>query len=254
MINFKKYIVITCVFTVFLWSCKSIFSPEEKDLKSESAEVYKQRVADYITSYSEVSMSQMKEFKIPASITLAQGILESGVGNGYLAKNANNHFGIKCHDSWDGKRIYHDDDAKGECFRKYANPLYSYQDHSSFLTERKRYLPLFKLPEDDYKSWAKGLKQAGYATDKKYAHKLISIIERYKLYLYDAKVLGKPVEEAKKVTTNNNQYTVKKGDTLYGIARKHKMDVDDLKELNGLTSATIFEGQVLYTKPIPKDF
>jgi len=195
----------------------------------------------------------MKQYKIPASITLAQGILESGAGTGDLAQRANNHFGIKCHD-WKGAVAYHDDDAAQECFRKYSNPKFSYQDHSLFLSGRKRYIGLFQLPIDDYKGWAKGLQKAGYATDKKYPSKLIRIIESNKLYKYDAIVLGKSEKDAKKVTTTNNQYTVKTGDTLYSIARKNKISVDELKNLNGLDGNTIFEGQVLYVKPLPKDF
>jgi len=127
----------------------------------------------------------MRFYKIPASITLAQGILESGHGQSTLAKKANNHFGIKCHKGWKGKSILHDDDAKDECFRSYKNPLRSYKDHSLFLVERDRYSSLFKLNRKDYKSWAIGLKAAGYATDPKYAEKLISLIERFKLNRFD---------------------------------------------------------------------
>jgi len=254
MIKYKNQIIAAFAFGSLLFSCKGVFFPEEESKTPMSKEKYIQRVDSYITSFSGVAMQQMKQYKIPASITLAQGILESAAGNGKLAREGNNHFGIKCHSSWDGGRMYHDDDAKGECFRKYANVLYSFQDHSLFLSERKRYMDLFKLSEDDYKAWAKGLRKAGYATDKKYASKLISIIERYKLYLYDAKVLGKSEQDAKTVTQKSSQYTVKKGDTLYSIARKHKLKVTELKELNGLSDDVIFEGQVLYTKPMPKDF
>lgn len=214
---------------------------------------YTNKVENYINTYAEIAMDQMNAYKIPASITLAQGILESGAGTGELTRKANNHFGIKCHD-WKGEVAYHDDDAAQECFRKYSHPKFSYQDHSLFLSGRKRYLELFKLPIDDYKSWAKGLQRAGYATDKKYPAKLIRIIETHKLYKYDAKVLGKSDKDAKKVTTTNNQYTVKTGDTLYSIARKNKISVDKLKSLNGLQDNTIYEGQVLYVKPLPKDF
>ena len=198
-------------------------------------------------------MEQMKQYKIPASITLAQGILESGAGTGELTQKANNHFGIKCHD-WKGAKVYHDDDTAQECFRKYSNANFSYQDHSLFLTGRKRYLSLFKLPIDDYKGWAKGLQKAGYATDKKYPAKLIKIIESNKLYKYDAQVLGKSEKDAKKVTSTSGSYTVKPGDTLYSIARKNKISVEELKSLNSLDGSTIFEGQVLYVKPLPKDF
>lgn len=208
----------------------------------------------YIETYRDVAKKQMERHGIPASITLAQGILESGSGKGELTMKSNNHFGIKCHKGWKGQRVYHDDDKDQECFRKYANPAYSFTDHSLFLTGRSRYAFLFKLPKDDYKAWAKGLKKAGYATDKKYPRKLIALIERYELYKYDAEVLGKKPEDAKKVTTHNDRYTVSKGDTLYSIARKHKITVKELKSLNGLESNEIFVGQVLFVKPLPKDF
>lgn len=208
----------------------------------------------YIETYSDVAKKEMERHGIPASITLAQGILESGSGNGELTMKSNNHFGIKCHKGWKGQRVYHDDDKDKECFRKYANPAYSFTDHSLFLTGRSRYAFLFKLPKDDYKAWAKGLKKAGYATDKKYPKKLIALIERYGLYKYDAEVLGKKPEDAKKVTTHNDRYTVSKGDTLYSIAKKHKITVAKLKSLNGLDSNEIFVGQVLFVKPLPKDF
>lgn len=208
----------------------------------------------YIETYSEVAKKEMERHGIPASITLAQGILESGSGKGPLTLRSNNHFGIKCHKGWKGQRVYHDDDEDQECFRKYANPAYSFTDHSLFLTGRSRYAFLFKLPKDDYKAWAKGLRKAGYATDRKYPTKLISLIERYELYKYDAEVLGKKTEDAQKVTTHNDRYTVTKGDTLYSIARKHKISVEKLKSLNGLESNDIFEGQVLFVKPLPKDF
>ena len=116
----------------------------------------------------------MVDYGIPASITLAQGILESGSGKGELTRKSNNHFGIKCHRNWTGDRAYHDDDEKGECFRRYNHPMYSFNDHSQFLTGRKRYAFLFKLRKDDYKGWARGLRKAGYATDKKYPQKLIT--------------------------------------------------------------------------------
>ncbi|WP_430411847.1 glucosaminidase domain-containing protein [Kordia sp.] len=208
----------------------------------------------YIEAYSEVAKKEMERHGIPASITLAQGILESGSGRGKLTMKSNNHFGIKCHRGWKGQRVYHDDDKDQECFRKYANPAYSFTDHSLFLTGRSRYASLFKLPKDDYKGWARGLKKAGYATDRKYPNKLIALIERYELYKYDAEVLGKKPEDAKKVTTHNDRYTVSKGDTLYGIAKKHKITVAKLKSLNGLETNEIFVGQVLFVKPLPKDF
>ncbi|AXG69758.1 autolysin [Kordia sp. SMS9] len=227
---------------------------EEIVIKTPKATPTKSLTEVYIETYRDVAKRQMESHGIPASITLAQGILESGSGKGELTMRSNNHFGIKCHKGWNGARVYHDDDEDQECFRKYANPAYSFTDHSLFLTGRSRYASLFKLPKDDYKAWARGLKKAGYATDRKYPKKLISLIERYELYKYDAEVLGKKPEDAKKVTTHNDRYTVSKGDTLYSIARKHKITVAKLKSLNGLENNDIFVGQVLFVKPLPKDF
>ena len=138
----------------------------------------------YISQYKEEAIRQMKKYRIPASITLAQAILESGNGNSDLAKYSNNHFGIKCHTSWQGDRVFHDDDENDECFRKYKTVLDSYEDHSDFLL-RDRYLDLFDLPIDDYKGWARGLKKAGYATNPKYDKLLIKIIEDYDLNVLD---------------------------------------------------------------------
>ena len=139
----------------------------------------------YIKKYAPAAVKNMRFYKIPASITLAQGVLESGYGESTLATKANNHFGIKCHKGWKGKSIRHDDDEKDECFRSYKNPLKSYRDHSLFLVDRDRYGGLFKLKRKDYKGWANGLKAAGYATDPKYADKLISLIERFNLTRFD---------------------------------------------------------------------
>jgi LysM repeat protein len=142
---------------------------------------------EYIKIYKDIAIKKMQEYKIPASITLAQGILESGSGNSRLAKEGNNHFGIKCHKGWNGKTIYVDDDIKHECFRKYKKAEDSYRDHSLFLTQRGRYSFLFELKITDYQAWAKGLKKAGYATNPKYPELLIRIIEKYNLQQYDSK-------------------------------------------------------------------
>ncbi len=139
----------------------------------------------YIEQFKEVAMEEMRLFGIPASITLAQGILESGDGESRLAKEGNNHFGIKCHLDWEGAKVYHDDDAKGECFRKYKQAQESYRDHSLFLRDRSRYADLFKLDRTDYKSWAYGLKKAGYATNPNYPKLLIRIIEENQLHQFD---------------------------------------------------------------------
>ena len=227
---------------------------------------------DYIGTYKDIAIRKMEEYKIPASITLAQGILESGNGLSELTRKANNHFGIKCHSSWKGQKVYHDDDRRNECFRKYPSAEGSFNDHSKFLTGRGRYEFLFDLRPDDYKAWAKGLKKAGYATDRKYPKKLISFIENFELYKYDELVLDDraykkyakahaleiPDEEEVAVVQSKEQknrrvayrnsnvtYTVDKGDTLYSIARKHDLTVDELKELNKLSSNHLSIGQEL---------
>ena len=197
----------------------------------------------YILKYNGIAMDEMRTSKIPASITLAQGILESGSGKGRLSVKANNHFGIKCH-GWSGKKIYHDDDRSQECFRKYDYAHTSFKDHSEFLMGRSRYSKLFKLRPDDYKGWAKGLRAAGYATDRKYPDKLISLIKRYELDRYDAVVLGIEPRKTKDVSSHQ----VAQGDTLYSLSRKYNMTVGELKRLNGLKSNTITLGQSLIIK------
>ena len=154
---------------------------------------------EYIEMYQDIAIRKMKEYGIPASITLAQGILESGSGNSRLAREANNHFGIKCHKDWTGKTYTMDDDEKDECFRKYKDPEDSFRDHSLFLTQRGRYSFLFDYDITDYKSWAHGLKKAGYATNPKYPQLLISIIERYNLQAFDT---GKKREKKDKTTVD----------------------------------------------------
>ena len=219
-----------------------------KEIKPPSKNItYKETVILYIEKYSPIAKEEMLQYGIPASITLAQGILESGAGRGELSAKSNNHFGIKCHKGWTGGRVYHDDDKLQECFRKYKDPKYSFRDHSLFLTQRSRYNDLFKHKKDDYKSWAKGLKKAGYATDPKYPDKLIRIIETYELFLYDEDVLGKKKSKKKeKKSSNIKSYVVEKGDTLYSISRKFNLTVDTLKTYNDLDSNTIDVGQVLY--------
>lgn len=140
---------------------------------------------DYIRKYHKIAIDEMYVYGIPASITLAQGILESGNGNSDLARKSKNHFGIKCHKNWSGRKVYHDDDAKNECFRKYRKVSDSYRDHSEFLKNRDRYAFLFDYKMTDYTAWAKGLKKAGYATHPEYAEKLINLIERFDLAQYD---------------------------------------------------------------------
>ncbi|MEN8857833.1 MAG: glucosaminidase domain-containing protein [Flavobacteriaceae bacterium] len=214
----------------------------------------------YVRKYAPLAVLEMHKYDIPASITLAQGILESGNGRSQLASKSNNHFGIKCHVGWKGEKVYHDDDEKGECFRKYKFVETSYEDHSEFLSGRRRYANLFKLRKTDYKGWAKGLKKAGYATDKKYPNKLIKIIQEYELYEFDkfterdlkrgkresAKRPKKPVVKVKKSIPN--YYQVRKGDTLYSIARKFNTTVALIKEVNGLNSNTLSIGQRILLK------
>ncbi|HEA31137.1 MAG TPA: LysM peptidoglycan-binding domain-containing protein [Leeuwenhoekiella sp.] len=211
-------------------------------------------VEGYLEAFSAIAQEEMRTYKIPASITLAQAVLESGAGKGALTLKANNHFGIKCHD-WTGDVVYHDDDARGECFRKYKDPQYSFRDHSLFLSGRQRYASLFDLKPDDYEGWAYGLRKAGYATDRKYPEKLIGIIERYRLYIYDSEVLGsdpgKFTERSKNVV---NIHTVKKGDTLYAIARKYNLTIEELKSKNGLSGNTIEIGQQLNVTPAYNGF
>lgn len=167
----------------------------------------------YIEQFATLAVEEMYRSGVPASITLAQGLLESRYGLSELAVKGNNHFGIKCHNNWNGKKIYYDDDAKGECFRKYPSPEQSYRDHSDFLRYRDRYKFLFDYNTTDYKSWANGLKKAGYATDPSYASKLIRIIEDYRLYEYD----DKPASFAKsdrKSRKESKRVTVKVPDVL----------------------------------------
>lgn len=211
---------------------------------------YSERVASYINEFSGIAKEEMLQYGIPASITLAQGILESGAGAGELTLKANNHFGIKCHTGWQGDTVYHDDDESGECFRKYNDPKYSYRDHSLFLTQRSRYQDLFKLRKDDYKGWAKGLRKAGYATDPRYPEKLIGIVERYSLQDYDSQVLGTRVNKQQPDDTKIGTYSVQIGDTLYSISRRFNLTVETLKEYNGLRSNDISIGQILYVHPV----
>jgi LysM repeat protein len=219
---------------------------------------------DYVDAWKQIAVQQMIDFKIPASITLAQGILESGSGNSMLAQKGNNHFGIKCH-GWEGEKIYFDDDAKGECFRVYDNAELSYVDHSEFLTGKSRYNGLFDLELTDYKGWAKGLRSAGYATNPKYPHLLIDIIERLDLNELDK--LGVPTVERKlqpiaktstsstrtiSVHKNKVKYVVaKNGDTFYKISKEVGLSLWQLYKYNDFSTNKEFliEGDVIYIQP-----
>ncbi|MCD6543867.1 MAG: glucosaminidase domain-containing protein, partial [Flavobacteriaceae bacterium] len=223
-----------------------------KDFNNKHGHNLNSNTLAYVNRYKHIAIEDMEEYKIPASITLAQGILESGSGKSHLALKSNNHFGIKCHKDWKGEKVKHDDDRRRECFRKYNHPEESFDDHSKFLTSRGRYAPLFKLREDDYKAWAKGLKKAGYATDRKYPKKLIVIIEDYQLYEYDHLVLTYHKKKRNRhkeyeVVDNSDKYiVVNKGDTLYSIARQNSVSVSDLKIINNLKTNEISIGQKLF--------
>lgn len=175
MIRFTNYSLRNILFLFLMMGSVSVVAQQQK---------WNQRYQTYIDQYRDMAIEQMLRNKIPASITLAQGILESGAGNSELVKKGNNHFGIKCH-GWTGRTVHKDDDAKQECFRAYNNAQESYEDHSKFLTKNKRYSQLFSLSITDYKGWAHGLKACGYATNPNYAPMLINLIELYKLYEYD---------------------------------------------------------------------
>ena len=214
-----------------------------------------QMVLAYIDKYKSVAKENMTRTGIPASITLGQAILESGAGTGPLSIQANNHFGIKCHKEWTGPSIKYTDDEENECFRKYEDPSQSFKDHSYFLTSRPRYAELFSFQKDDYKSWAYGLKAAGYATDKQYPDKLIGLIEKYQLSKYDAEVLGKDfvpttTSVSKPITYNDEvqKYTVVKGDSLYSISKKFNISIEELKKKNNLIDNTISLGQSIIVK------
>lgn len=219
---------------------------------------------EYIDRYKTIAIDEMNKYGIPASIKLAQALLESGNGNSTLARQANNHFGIKCTPEWPGGKAYKDDDRINDCFRVYNRPEDSFKDHSQFLL-RNRYAALFELDKNDYKGWAKGLKSAGYATNPRYADLLIGLIERYGLHQYDipespaAKVKREEVVRAE-VEENIPEerevaqakppmaieiHEVRSGDTLSGIARKYGMSTSELMDLNGLATESLFVGQLI---------
>jgi flagellum-specific peptidoglycan hydrolase FlgJ len=224
----------------------------EIDLVATSnVRTYEEEIKLYIANFNEIAKENMKSHGVPASVTLAQGILESGAGKGKLALSANNHFGIKCHKEWTGDSVKHDDDAAQECFRKYEHPQESYKDHSLFLTSRPRYASLFKLDKGDYQAWAKGLKAAGYATDVKYPDKLIGLIERFELYKFDNEVLHRnfiPLKKDPVVEISEGYYTIQQGDTLYSLSKKFNQTVEELQKMNNLTNATISIGQKIKIK------
>jgi len=260
--------VICLVFSLLWSSCgiRTFFkrdAPTIKTIATKPGTTFSIAEA-YIEQFKNIAIQEMNANGIPASITLAQGLLESGNGKSDLAVQANNHFGIKCAGDWTGKTILKNDDTENECFRVYKTPEDSYKDHSEFL-KRKRYAALFQLDKNDYKSWAKGLKEAGYATNPKYPDLLIGLIERYQLNRFDVgeKAREKMARENKveaEIKSNNAVapnteaikapikmviYEVKANDSLAGIAQRFKVSVEKLKQANGLSGETINLGQLL---------
>lgn len=222
------------------------------------------RYQSYIDQYRNLAIAEMLKYDIPASITLAQGLLESGAGMSELAVKGNNHFGIKCH-GWQGATTYHDDDASQECFRAYSNVYESYEDHSSFLSSQPRYKCLFSLGRTNYKAWAKGLKRCGYATNPAYAQRLINIIELYKLYEYDhAKSYDKfmakhpstdkpstPGGQLHRIYIYNKNYYLKasRGDTFRSLAKEVGISYRKLAKYNERPKdAVLQEGDIVYLK------
>lgn len=207
---------------------------------------------EYIQKYRDIAVEEMERYHIPASITLAQGLLESGAGQGTLARKSNNHFGIKCGGDWRGKSVKHDDDARNECFRVYKNAADSYRDHSIFLAGRSRYAALFKLDITDYKGWAHGLKKAGYATNPRYAYQLIDIIERYDLYKYDRKGGLKWMKENpnphQPYLANGLVYILgRRGDTWKSLSKEFDISKRKLRKYNDLyKDYEIQDGDILY--------
>lgn len=216
----------------------------------------------YIQKYQQMAMEQMVRYKIPASITLAQGLLESGAGNSQLARKANNHFGIKCGGRWNGPYMLMDDDARNEHFRVYKSPEESFEDHSKFLCSGKRYAGLFQLSILDYKGWAKGLKAAGYATNPRYADNLINIIENYNLndidlYVVTGNVSSRKLKQNIKnglisghriMMNNKNFYTIaRKGDTYKSIGKEMGVSARRLRKYNEVPKDyEVQEGDIVY--------
>jgi LysM repeat protein len=236
-----------------------------------STNIYAQDAkSEYIKKFKNMAIARMQESGVPASIILGQACLESAYGKSSLATEGKNHFGIKCHSSWKGEKMYYDDDLAGECFRKYTTDEESFSDHSDFLRYNKRYAALFDLPPSDYKAWAHGLKKAGYATNPKYAESLIKVIEDNKLYLFDKGIkvqIPSPITLEKielenfviqlnrKIHTRNNvKYVIaNEGDSFELIADEFKLTKRQLLKYNDLDrKAKIYTGQELYIKPKKK--
>ena len=239
---------------------------------SGSAQIrWNQAYQQYFDQYKDIAIEQMLKYHIPASITLAQGVFESGAGNSELTRRSNNHFGIKCH-NWTGRTSYHDDDKSNECFRAYDSAYESFEDHSKFLVSGRRYQSLFDLKETDYKGWAKGLKAAGYATNPQYANKLIEIIQLYKLYQYDkAKDYDKFMTDRAKDHRvngvlhaikyyNKNYYVIaRKGDTFRSLSDEVDISYRKLAKYNERDKRDqLEEGEIIWLKKkqkkAPKDY
>ena len=219
---------------------------------SVQAQTRSKQYEDYIKKYRDIAVQEMKRYHIPASITLAQGLLESGAGQSTLARKSNNHFGIKCGGDWNGRTVSHDDDARGECFRAYKHPKESYEDHSKFLAGRSRYASLFKLNITDYKGWARGLKKAGYATNPRYADQLIGIIELYDLHKYDTKdglkwMKQNPNPHQPYVANGLLYIIVREGDTWKSISKEVGLSQKKLRDYNDLYKGYALQvGDILY--------
>ena len=242
-------------------------------LFSANAQVrWNERYQQYIDQYKDIAIEEMHRWKIPASITLAQGLFESGAGQSDLARMGNNHFGIKCN-GWTGRTIHHDDDARNECFRAYDSPYESFEDHSRFLVSGQRYRSLFNLKTTDYKGWARGLKTAGYATNPQYADRLIEIIQLYKLYEYDkAKSADRfMVEHTKghnvggaalhpiKIFNKNYYLVARRGDTFMSIGEEIGISYKKIAKYNERSkNDRLTEGEVVWLKKkqkkAPKDY
>jgi len=222
-------------------------------LVASAALAQKQTPQEYIAKYKELAIIEMHRSGVPASITLAQGVLESNSGNSRLAKFANNHFGIKCKGSWTGKVIYANDDAPDECFRAYESVLASYQDHSEFLRVNWRYHELFELQSTDYEGWCHGLRKAGYATNPQYGNILISLIDRYELHQYDLAALpGRelPTLEVGETINGVAVRTAKQGETVETIASDNYVKDKHIRKWNDLPKdAKIEPGETVYLKP-----
>ena len=202
------------------------------------------RQVRYINKYKYLAIEEMKKNKIPASIKLAQALLESSSGESELSMKSNNHFGIKCKSSWEGDRVYYNDDEPNECFRKYDNVEDSFRDHSKFLNSNIRYNFLFSLPIDNYKGWAYGLKKAGYATNKKYSSKLINLIETHKLYELDRNINQDYKNESESGLTNRTVFIhpnrikfilAKNGDSLESISNDLDISIEDILNYNDIS-------------------